>query len=175
MNSIHSFHCLYTYISIIANVFTARSALPFPPDQDFSWISDTFLTSKWAETVSTSWLMCGGKKVSMQISFGRDFKIYRRLDACSPMSRGLDRVRSVESCCGAKTHIKSLHYQLRTTRKQSNSLWRCLSKKSEMSLFIVLLMEFSIRKNLFCSTMLTSRQILFTRISKLHSKFNNFA
>ena len=32
------------------------------------------------------------------------------------MSEGLDRVRSVVACCGAKTQIKLLHYQLRTTR-----------------------------------------------------------
>ena len=47
-----------------------------------------------------------------------DFKIrdYRRLDARSPMSGRLDRVRSVVACCGAKTQVKLLHYQLRTTR-----------------------------------------------------------
>ena len=54
----------------------------------------------------------------------RDFKIrdYRRLDARSPMSGGLDRVRSVVACCGAKTQIKLLHYQLRTTRNCSSRI-----------------------------------------------------
>ena len=37
------------WISVLYNdaesgVITARGALPFPPDQDFWWISDTFLT-----------------------------------------------------------------------------------------------------------------------------------
>ena len=41
------------------------------------------------------------------------------MDARSPMSGGLDRVRSVVACCGAKTQIKLLHYQLRTTRNCS--------------------------------------------------------
>ena len=54
----------------------------------------------------------------------RDFKIrdYRRLDARSPMSGGLDRVRSVVACCGAKTQIKLLHYQLRTKRNCSSRI-----------------------------------------------------
>ena len=54
----------------------------------------------------------------------RDFKIrdYPRLDARSPMSGGLDRVRSVVACCGAKTQIKLLHYQLRTTRNCSSRI-----------------------------------------------------
>ena len=41
----------------------------------------------------------------LSASFKRDFKIrdYRRLDARSPMSGGLDRVRSVVACCGAET------------------------------------------------------------------------
>ena len=57
-------------------------------------------------------------------SYFKDFKIrhYRRLDACSPMSGGLDRVRSVVACCGAKTQIKLLHYQLRTTRNCSSGI-----------------------------------------------------
>ena len=54
----------------------------------------------------------------------RDFKIrdYRRLDGRSPMSGGLDRVRSVVACSGAKTQIKLLHYQLRTTRNCSSRI-----------------------------------------------------
>ena len=54
----------------------------------------------------------------------RDFKIrdYRRLDVRSPMSGGMDRVRSVVGCCGAKTQIKLLHYQLRTTRNYSSRI-----------------------------------------------------
>ena len=57
-------------------------------------------------------------------SDNRDFKIrdYRRLDTRSPMSGGLDRVRSVVACCGAKTQIKLLHYQLRTTRNCSSRI-----------------------------------------------------
>ena len=74
------------------------------------------------------------KKTSLSISTdslkvktfynNRDFKIrdYRRLDARSPMSGGLERVRSVVACCGAKTQIKLLHYQLRTTRNCSSRI-----------------------------------------------------
>ena len=54
----------------------------------------------------------------------RDFKIrdYRRLNARSPLSGGLDRVGSVVVCRDAKTQIKLLHYQLREILQQSNSL-----------------------------------------------------
>ena len=38
------------------------------------------------------------------------------------MSGGLDRVRSVVACCGAKTQIKLLHYQLLTTRNCSSQI-----------------------------------------------------
>ena len=63
-------------------------------------------------------------KMSVVKVYCRDFKIrdYRRLDALSPMSGRLDQVRRVVACCGAKTQIKLLHYQLRTTRNWSSRI-----------------------------------------------------
>ena len=74
--------------------------------------------------VEASSVIKGGINFELKADNIRDFKIrdYRRLDARSPMSGGLDRVRSVVACCGAKTQIKLLHYQLRTTRNCSSRI-----------------------------------------------------
>ena len=65
------------------------------------------------------------------------------------------------------------NYELREIAAVEFTLKMSFQKlKSEMSLFIVLLMEFSMRKSLFCSTMLTSRQILVIRFGSMYDEFS---